>query len=273
MMINKRFQNKVIVLFGGAKGIGKDIAEAFAVEGGNVFIVDIDTNMGYKVAESAQQQGLAITFLKADITNEQEIYQITIKIFKQCQKIDVLINNVRGPRDRADKPLEYSLTQWMDSIKYILGGTYLTCKNLIPKMIQQKEGVIINIASISASYIGEESASYHTAKAGLIQFSKYLADKYGQYQIRVNCVSPGFILHEEHITRFNEANNLNYRETAFLTHPLKRVGNTADVAKLVLYLASPDASFITGQNITIDGGLTIRDQWAVANQIRINNQK
>lgn len=268
-----RYQGKVILIFGGSKGIGRTIAESFTKEGGDVIISDVDEENGKKVVECAQSQGRKINFIKADVISESEVQQTVFKTITEFKKIDVLVYNVRGPRDKTENLLNHSLSQWMDSLKYVLGGSYLTCKLVIPEMIKQNGGVIINIASISGLYIGDEPASYHTAKAALLNFSKYLADKYGPNNIRINCVSPGFIVNEEHLPYFNAEQNKNYRNTALLAHPLRKVGNAANIANAVLFLASADASFITGQNIIIDGGLTLRDQWSVANQIRSNFEK
>ena len=135
-------------------------------------------------------------------------------------------------------------------------------------MKKQKGGVIINIGSILGTFVGHEDLCYHVAKAGLIQFTRCLAERFGPDNIRANCISPGFIVKDELRQHFESNENHSYRTAAINVHPLRRIGSPEDVADAVLFLASNEASFITGQNLIIDGGLTIRDQWSVADQFR-----
>ncbi|MCF7866031.1 SDR family oxidoreductase [Candidatus Woesearchaeota archaeon] len=256
------YKNDVFVIFGGAKDIGMCIAKSFFDSGAKVIVVDIEP------IESE-----FFFFYQADLTNESDVKKLVEKILLKYKKIDVLINNVRGKRFKSDDALDFSLDVWMNSLSTILGGSYIVAKYFIPVMIKQKKGVILNLASISGNLIGDEDISYHVAKAGLIQFTKYISTKYGKFNIRANCISPGFIVKDQNLERFNNKENDDYKKTALLSHPLRRIGVVDDVAKAALFLCSDDASFITGQDFIVDGGLTNNDPWALANNIRnyLNN--
>jgi len=257
----KKYKGKKVLIFGGVNGIGKTIVEEFYRSGATVFIVDLDE----KGKELCNKK---IKFYQADITTEENIKQISKIILKKYKKIDIIVNNIRGKRFKEVDFLNFTIEEWMKSLSDILGGIYLTIKYFIPPMIKSQSGVILNISSISGTLIGEEPANYHIAKAGLIQFTKYLAERYGKFNIRANCISPGFIVNEEKMNFFNSEENKEFKNLACQTHPLHKIGKTQDVAKLVLFLCSDDSSFITGENITLDGGLTLKDQWAVANQTK-----
>jgi len=120
-------------------------------------------------------------------------------------------------------------------------------------------GSIINIASILSRFVIKQAPAYHVAKAGVVQLTRYLAMQAAPHGIRVNSISPGFILQEEHRTLFEGPGNIKYRATAIGSIPLGRVGTADEIAKTAFYLASPESSFITGQDIIVDGGSTIRE--------------
>jgi NAD(P)-dependent dehydrogenase (short-subunit alcohol dehydrogenase family) len=260
-MKTNEFEGKIVVVFGGANGIGKAITEKFYQAGAEVLIVDLDLKC-QKLFTGR------IEFYQADITQENEIKNIAEEIIKKHKKIDVIINNIRGQRFKEVNFLDFTFEEWMRSFSFILGGSYLIAKYFIPSMINNNKGIILNMASISGDFIGEESASYHVAKAGLIHFTKYLAERYGKFNIRANCISPGFIVNDEKIDFFNSFENEEFKKLALHTHPLQKIGTGEDVANLALFLCSDNASFITGENITLDGGLTLKDQWMVANQTK-----
>lgn len=121
-------------------------------------------------------------------------------------------------------------------------------------------GSIVNIGSIAAFMACHESPIYHVAKGGLLQMTRYLAVEAGPYGVRVNAVLPGFIVQDEHLTRYASANNERYREIAEFSHPLRRVGSAEDVSNAVLFLCSSGAHFISGQTVVVDGGLSIQEQ-------------
>jgi 3-oxoacyl-[acyl-carrier protein] reductase len=140
-------------------------------------------------------------------------------------------------------------------------------------MSQSKSGALIFIGSILGNVIGQESCAYHVAKAGLVQFTKYLAKNYGESNIRVTCVSPGFILMDQHRSKFNGRDNTSYKEATMMAHPIRKIGTCEDVAKTVTFLCSDESSFIVGQNIFIDGGVQLNEGWELANNMRLLYEK
>lgn len=259
--VNNRFDGKIVLIFGGAKDLGRKLVESFSSNGANVIFADTDKNEAAKIVNKN------IDFIECDICNGNQVKETVDKVIKKHKKIDVLINNIRGPPEVKDS-FDYSIEEWMDKLKIILGGVFTSTKYVLKHMIKAKKGVILNIASISAKYIGDESVEYHVAKAGLIQFTKYVAHKYGKYNIRANTISPGFIVKDKHMDKFNSAKNKNYKEFTLLCHPLRKIGTLQDMINLALFLCSDEASFITGEDIVIDGGLTINDPWALVSKIK-----
>jgi 3-oxoacyl-[acyl-carrier protein] reductase len=132
---------------------------------------------------------------------------------------------------------------------------------------------IINISSTSARYISAESASYHTTKAALESLTRYLAVYAGKYNVRVNAIAPGFIVKDEHRERFNSKDNDAYRSTALAVHPVGRIGSIDDVANMVAFLLSHASTFMTGQTLAIDGGLTLKDGFANAMSVDASFQQ
>lgn len=267
--MEQRLRGEIAVVFGGATHIGKSIVEIFAQNNAKVILIDINKEKSQELVEELKKNKLDVYFFNADITNEEKVEQLVKEIIEKFGKIDILVNNIRGEKYRDKKDLEHSLDEWLSQFKFILGGAYLTCKYVLPEMIKRKKGRIVNIASVSSKVIGDEPLTYHVSKAGLIQFTKYIANKYGKFNIRANCISPGFIVKKENLEKFNSENNKNYKKTAFLAHPLRKIGLAEDVSKTALFLCSEDSSFITGQNIVVDGGLLTNDPWNISNKVRL----
>jgi len=176
--------------------------------------------------------------------------------------LDVLINNARSG-DRTI-PLEetYENIQLTAGVTLfspmLLSQSFINC---IDKTEIKKNRSIVNISSVAAGFAGSESLAYHTAKSGLEGMTRYLAKHGGEKGVRVNAIRPGFIVQDEYIDRYMHDNNTYYRKKAENAHPTGYVGTNNDVAMLALFLTNKASQFITGQTITVDGGLTIQDQW------------
>jgi len=259
-----QLKGKVTIIFGGGKDIGEEIVKLFVKEGSTVIIADLDESAGKKLTQELKKDYLtSIEFVSVNIVDEEQVNLVINKVIQEHKKIDILINNIRGDRFREKQAFDYSIKEWLESFKFILGGAYLTTKYTIPHMQRLKKGVILNISSISGFLIGDESMNYHIAKAGLTQFTKYVAAKYGSENIRANSVSLGFIVKDKHKMTFESSKK---KHKAISVHPLRKVGTNLDVANAVLFLCSDDSGFITGENLIVDGGLTIQDQWSVINR-------
>ncbi|MBI5195203.1 MAG: SDR family oxidoreductase [Nitrospirae bacterium] len=252
-----KFNNKVILITGGARGIGKKIAKKFTEEGSNVIICDIDKDQSEKTKLEFDKEGLRVNFICMDLSNKGAPQGMIRQIIKDFGKLDVLVNNARSG-ERVGFWEETDDT-WDKGIAVTLKAAFFASQEAIRAMSQNREGSIVNIGSIASSLVCHESPVYHAAKAGLMHLTRYLAVHGGTYGVRVNAVLPGFIVQDEHVERYERADNEEYRKTAEFCHPIRKVGCSDDIAEAVLFLCSTAASFITGQCIIVDGGLTIQD--------------
>lgn len=253
-----RFAGKVAVVTGSARGIGKNIARAFGREGALVVICDIDEHEGKATELELRKQRISAEFLCVDLRQRGAPQAMIQQVAQRWGKLDILVNNARSGQ-RASL-LEEDEDTWEEGIAVTLRAAFFASQEAIRVMSRTGGGNIVNISSVSALVIGSESPVYHIAKTGLLQMTHYLAAHAGSYGIRVNAVLPGFIVQDEHRARFEGDDSRRYREIAEFCHPLRHVGESDDVANAVLFLCSPDASFISGQCFTVDGGLTLQDQ-------------
>ena len=251
------FQNRVVAVTGSARGIGKNILGMFGRKGATVIICDYDEKQGMATVDEFNQEGIDAGYLNVDLCKTDAAKNMINEIMDRWSRLDVLVNNART-RDKSSMT-EEDEDRWDSSMDVSLKSAFFAGKETVRVMSQNGGGAIINISSVASFKVCNESPSYHIAKAGLEQMTRYLAVHAGIYGVRVNAVIPGFIVQDEHRTRFMGSGNQNYREIAEFCHPLKRVGCSDDVADAVLFLSSKQSSFITGQCLVVDGGLTIQD--------------
>ncbi len=253
-----KFQNKVVVVTGSGEGIGKNIARAFGKEGALVVVCGKDVEKGKYTTEEFKKEGIAVKRIAIDLGKKRAPQKMVQWVVKECGKIDILVNNARsGVRKLLIEETEES---WEEGISVTLRAAFFTSQEAIRYMQKSGGGAIVNISSVAGEVVGHDSAVYHIAKAGMIQMTRYMAVHAGKFGVRVNCILPGFIIKDEYIKRFERADNEEFRETVKFLHPLGKTGGSDDVAKAVLFLSSSEASFITGQALHVDGGLTIQDQ-------------
>jgi len=258
---NFRFDDKVVLVTGSAGGIGKTIATAFGKAGARVAICDINRVAAETCLKELRESGIEAMYFDVDLSKKGEPQRMVSDVVEAFGKLDILINNARAG-ERLEL-LEDTEENWDITMSVGLKASYFATQKAIPIMDSQGGGNIVNISSVSAHVISSGSAAYHVSKSGLSQLTKYLAVHAGPKNIRVNSVSPGLIVQDEHRNRFKSSDNVNYRTRAEQCHPLKRVGYSQEVADAALFLCSKAASFITGQEIIVDGGLIIQDQWAL----------
>jgi 3-oxoacyl-[acyl-carrier protein] reductase len=249
----KRLQDKVAIITGAGHGIGKYYAEKLASEGAKVVIAEVDPKATEKTAAELVTKGYEALGIQTDVTSESSVANMVNKTIERFQKIDILVNNAaifatipmsRSPFD------EISIDEWDLMMSVNLKGTWLVSKAVIAEMKKNSSGKIINISSSTAVKGSPSRIHYVTSKAGVIGFTKTLANEVGKYNICVNCVAPGSTLSEEHP---DEA-ILKMRSDAAHVRALKRVQTPDDLTGAVLFFASSDSDFITGQTLVVDGG-------------------
>lgn len=244
---------KVAVVTGGARGIGAAIAYKLGAEGASVVIADVDEEAGAYRERWLRSNGVNALFIKADVSKEGEVASLFRKVEEKFGRLDALINNA-GVANFEDF-FEETLEDWYKVIDTNLTGPYLCSKYAAKIMAKNNGGVIINIASTRAFQSEPNTVPYSASKGGLIAMTHALAVTLAKYRIRVVAVSPGWV--DTSAWQFPPRSPALTR-LDHLQHPAGRVGDPMDVANLVAFLASDHASWITGVNITIDGGMTVK---------------
>ncbi|MFE8703553.1 glucose 1-dehydrogenase [Cytobacillus sp. FJAT-54145] len=237
------YKGKTVVVTGGANGIGKAIIEAFAQNGANVVIADVDSDKGKELESKLIEKGYPCTFIKTDVQSETEIKNLVAETIREYKKVDVLINN--AGISKFHDFFEMTVREWDEIIHTNLRSVFLCTREAAKFM--PPSGSIVNIASTRAFMSEKNSEAYSATKGGIVSITHALAMTLSEKRIRVNCISPGWI-------ETNHYNDL--REVDHEQHLSGRVGKPEDVARCCLYLCAEGNDFITGENITLDGGMT-----------------
>ncbi|MDP8289724.1 MAG: 3-oxoacyl-[acyl-carrier-protein] reductase [Candidatus Susulua stagnicola] len=241
------FDGKVVVVTGGAQGIGRQIALNFAKLKAKVVILDL-VEESLKQAQEEISSHSECLYYVVDVTNNLQVEETVNKIIDNSLKIDILINNAGITRDSL--ALRLSESDWDKVITVNLKGAFLCSKFCAKKMIKQRYGKIVNISSIIGIIGNSGQANYSASKAGLIGLTKTLARELGSRNVCVNAVAPGYIQ-----TKMTDVLSDKVKEEMLKRIPLNRFGSPEDVAKAVLFLASDEAAYITGQVLVVDGGM------------------
>lgn len=240
------FEDQVAIVTGGGRGIGKAIAQHLLRVGVKVAIAEIDSEAGNATETELSSSG-EIKFIQTDISNEESVKTAIHQTIELFGRLDILVNNAAISDPENDPIEQLSLESWNRILTVNLTGAFLCTKYAVPKL-RKSQGTIINIASTRALMSEPNTEIYSTAKGGLVALTHALANSLGP-DIRVNCVSPGWI-----ITSEEQESQLTPEDHQ--QHPVGRVGQPKDIAAMVVYLASEEATFITGINVVVDGGMT-----------------
>jgi 3-oxoacyl-[acyl-carrier protein] reductase len=243
-----RLKDKIAVITGSARGIGFIIAKTFAEEGAKVIILDINQELVNNAVEEIAKITQDVIGFVTDVTNQEMVANTIKEIIKSYKKIDILVNNAGITKDGLLMKMKES--DWDAVINVNLKGTFLCTQKVIRHMLKQRSGSIINISSVIGIMGNAGQANYAASKGGIISLTKSSAKEFASRNIRVNAVAPGFI-ETEMTAKLSEEVIKEYAKSI----PLNRMGKPEDVAKLCLFLASDDSSYITGQVIKVDGGL------------------
>lgn len=243
-----KFAEKVVLITGGAQGIGKETAKKFLQEGARVIICDYDESAGLDALEEFDNE--KADFFKVDVTDSAQIEEVVQATIEKYGRIDVLVNN-------AGITVDGFLTKmtekdWEKVIAVNLSGVFKCTKAVAPIMLKQGSGVILNASSVVGLYGNIGQTNYAATKAGVIGLTKSWAKEFGPKGIRVNAVAPGFI--ETGMTAAVPSKVLDFMKDKT---PLRKLGKPEDIASAYLYLASDDAGYVNGSILSVDGGLVI----------------
>ena len=247
-MINMDLSGKVALVTGGARGIGRSIAERLAGAGAGIAVVDVQRETAEEAARDIETDGGAARAYVCDVSSFDAVKELAVSVESDFGQVDFIVNNAGITRDRL--LMRMTPDDWNAVLAVNLTGTFNFCKVFGPPMLKRREGGIVNIASVIGLMGNAGQANYAASKAGIIGLTKALAKEFAGRGVRVNAIAPGFIqtamtdaLAEEVQAKMKEA------------IPLGRLGNPEDVANIVLFLVSDLGSYVTGQVINCDGGM------------------
>jgi 3-oxoacyl-[acyl-carrier protein] reductase len=245
-------QNQTAIITGGTSGIGREIAVKFAWQGARVAIFGTNIERGKEVVlEINSKTGKdTAAFYQVDVSNTTEV-EVSIKeILEKFGNIDILVNNAGITRDQL--LIKMTEREWDDVLAINVKSCYNTARALVRSMMKARKGKIINMSSVVGVSGNAGQVNYAASKAAVIGFTKALAKELASRNVCINCIAPGFIE-----TKMTEALSESQKESALEQIPFRRLGSTEDVANAALFLASYLSDYITGQVLTVDGGMSI----------------
>jgi len=242
-----RLKDKKAIITGAGQGIGRSIALKMAQEGANVVIAEMNADTGAQTAKEVEALGRRALFISVDVANQKQVQGMVDQVLKAWKRIDILVNNAGF--DRPGSLLKVKEEDWDAVLGVHLKGTLNCIQAVAPHMIENSYGKILNLSSVWGKRGAVSEISYSSAKAGIIGLTKSVARELGQYQINVNAVLPGLILTPT-IAKMAEK----YQNMIIENTPLKRMGKPEEVANVVAFLASDEASFMTGATVEVSGG-------------------
>jgi len=250
----------VAIVTGAAKGIGWGIAKVFAQEGAKVAVVDWDEENGKKSAQGFRDKGGQAIFFKCDVSNEEEVKAMIQKVIDEYGRIDILVNNAGIGVYKT--VLDASSADWDRCLGVNLKGVFLCSKYAIPHMQAAGKGAIVNISSVHSWATVNGVAPYAASKGGISSLTRSMAIDYGP-MIRVNAIAPGWVLTPLIQSIFDSyADPADQRQQVERRQVMKRIGVPEDIGYAASFLASDEASFITGAHLFVDGGLTAQlESW------------
>lgn len=240
------FTDQVVVVTGAAHGIGRSVAEAYAVAGAKVVLADYQEAEGAAAAASIRNEGGEAIFVQCDVRQEKDITNLIQTTMDEFKQIDVLINNAGVSRWKS--PYDLTLEEWDDILNTNVRSCFLLSREAAKHMKHNENGgAIVNMASTRAFMSEPETEAYAASKGAIVALTHAMAVSLGKDKIRVNCISPGWI----------ETGNVEkLKPEDHEQHPAGRVGVPSDISRACLYLSDPSNTFVTGTNLIIDGGMT-----------------
>jgi 2-hydroxycyclohexanecarboxyl-CoA dehydrogenase len=240
-------EDKIAIVTGAGQGIGQAIARKLAAEGATVAVTDLDEASAIQTADALP----GAVAIRADVSDRQAVQAMADRVVQQFGRVDILVNNAGW--DKASPFVDSDPADWDRAIAINLYGVLHTCKAVLPLMAARGGGAVVNLGSDAGRVGSSGEAVYSAAKGGVIAFTKSLAREMARHQVRVNCVCPG----PTDTALFASFAGPRLREALTKAIPFRRLGQPADVANVVAFLASDEASFVTGQTVSVSGGLTM----------------
>lgn len=247
------FNNKVAIVTGGGQGIGKGIIQAFSHHGVHVVIAEQDAEAGQECQQWIEGKGGKATFIQCDVAQEASIRTMIDQVIQQLGRIDILVNNAGVSRFKSLD--EITIAEFDEVLNINLRGTFI-CSKLAAPYLKQHKGAILNVASTRAMMSEPGSEAYAASKGGILSLTHALAISLGPH-VRVNAISPGWIEVRDW-KKHTKREEVQHSEADRKQHPVGRVGTPEDIGRAAVFLCSGESTFITGQNIVIDGGMTVK---------------
>ena len=246
-----RLKDQVALVTGGSRGIGRGIVEAFAEEGAKVaFVYRGSQQAAEELVQKVTGSGGTAKAYQADVTKPEAAQAVAEAVEKEWGRVDILVNNAGVIKDDLFVRLEPEA--WAQVLQTNLGGTYNFCKAVAYPMMKQRRGRIINISSVAAEHVNPGQTNYAASKGAVNAFTRALAAELASRNVTVNAIAPGFIETDMSEAVRNKAGDLIKKVI-----PMRRIGQPADIARVAVFLASADSAYITGQVLTVDGGLSL----------------
>jgi NAD(P)-dependent dehydrogenase (short-subunit alcohol dehydrogenase family) len=244
----KDLNNKVVIITGGGSGIGRSTAHLFSDEGTKVVVSDINEEAGWKTVEEIKKKKGHAIFIKCDVSIELDVKKLVEKTLEHYGQLDFAYNNA-GIEGAQISPVEMTNENWNRIIDINLKGVWLCMKYEIPAMIKNGKGSIVNCSSIAGLVGFEQACAYVASKHGVIGLTKSVAIEYAKKNIRINSVCPG-VIKTPMLDRFTKGDDSMFSHL----NPMDRLGKPEEVSECVLWLSSDKSSYVTGQDIVVDGG-------------------
>ena len=240
------FANKNVIVTGAGQGIGRGVAEAYVREGASVVLAEFNEETGRATAEAIRKNGGQAIFVPCDVRQEADIVRLMETAERELGRIDILINNAGVSRFKST--YELTVEEWDDVLNTNVRSTFIASREMAKRVKGSgRGGAIVNISSTRSLMSEPGSEAYAASKGAIVSLTHALAVSLGPDDIRVNCISPGWI----------ETGDYNaLREIDHKQHPAGRVGTPEDIARACLYLTHPDNTFVTGAHLVVDGGMT-----------------
>lgn len=255
----KRLEGKTAIVTGSAQGMGLAIAKALGEKGATVIITDINNEQIVKTVHVLKKSGLTVGGYQMDVTSKNQIEKVFDTVVKENRKIDILVNNAGGALNTPHLLSEIGEKDWDLVVNVNLKGTFLCCQKAISIMAGQGKGCIVNISALAAHYKASlAGVQYTAAKAGVEGLTRQLAYDWGEKGIRINAVAPSITMTGDRIRGLWEGKGREEQEKNLKNIPLRRLGEPGEVADAVVFLASDEASYITGISLDVCGGRCLR---------------